>query len=94
VLNFVTVDKRVRFEISLIAAERAGLRISSELLSVAIRVHGGRRQSDFLCLPLSPGEESDSPCAPRLARRIQPAPAEFASGDVVELRDVIIGIAT
>jgi YfiR/HmsC-like len=73
VLNFVTVDKRVRFEISLTAAERAGLKISSELLSVAIRVHGGRRQSDFLCLPFSPGDETDSPCAPRQARLNAPA---------------------
>jgi hypothetical protein len=73
VLNFVTVDKRVRFEISLTAAERAGLKISSELLSVAIRVHGGRRQSDFLCLPFSPGDETDSLCAPRQARHVQPA---------------------
>lgn len=72
VLNFVTVDKRVRFEISLTAAERAGLKISSELLSVAIRVHGGRRQSDFLCMPFSSGVETDSPCAPREARRVPP----------------------
>src|SRR5277367_544945 len=38
VLNFVTVDKRVRFEVSLSAAERAHLKISADLLSVAIRV--------------------------------------------------------
>jgi hypothetical protein len=76
VLNFVTVDKRVRFEISLTAAERAGLKISSELLSVAIRVHGGRRQSDFLCLPFPPGDEADSPCAPRQARQLQPGAGE------------------
>jgi hypothetical protein len=70
VLNFVIVDKRVRFEISLTAAERAGLKISSELLSVAVRVHGGRRQSDFSCWPFPPGDETDSPCAPRQARQV------------------------
>jgi uncharacterized protein DUF4154 len=51
VFNFVTVDNRVRFEVSLTAAERVGVKISSELLSVAIRVHGGRRQSDYLNVP-------------------------------------------
>jgi hypothetical protein len=52
VFNFVTVDNRVRFEVSLTAADRAGVKISSELLSVAVRVHGGRRQSDYLSIPL------------------------------------------
>ena len=80
VLNFVTVDKRVRFEISLTAAERARLKISSELLSVAIRVHGGRRQSDFLCLPFSPSDEAISPCSPREARRRLVKPNPIPSG--------------
>ena len=52
VFNFVTVDNRVRFEVSLTAADRAGVKISSELLSVAVRVHGGRRQSDYFSIPL------------------------------------------
>jgi len=43
-INFLTIDRNVRFEISLSAAERWGLKISSELLSVAIRVQG--RPSD------------------------------------------------
>jgi hypothetical protein len=38
VVNFVESANRVRFEISLTAAERAGLRIDSALLSVAARV--------------------------------------------------------
>lgn len=38
VLNFVTVDRRVRFEASLAAAERAGLKLSARLLAVAERV--------------------------------------------------------
>ncbi len=39
-LNFLTVDRNVRFEVSLTAAQRCGLKISSELLGVAIRVQG------------------------------------------------------
>jgi len=38
VINFLLVDDRVRFEVALDAAERAGLRLSSRLLSVAYRV--------------------------------------------------------
>lgn len=38
VLNFVVIDGRVRFEASLAAAERAGLKLSSRLLGVAERV--------------------------------------------------------
>jgi len=74
VLNFVTVDKRVRFEISLTAAERAQLKISADLLSVAIRVHGGRRQSDEFCAPDSLPEASDAPCGIRQARRLWQGP--------------------
>lgn len=46
VLNFLNVDHHVRFEISLTAAEREHLKISSELLPIAIRVQGGRRRPD------------------------------------------------
>jgi hypothetical protein len=46
VLNFLNIDHRVRFEISLTAAERVHLRISSELLSIAIRVQGTRRPDE------------------------------------------------
>jgi hypothetical protein len=38
IINFVLLDSRVRFEISLPAAERAGLKLSSRLLSAAVRV--------------------------------------------------------
>jgi len=38
VINFVVVDNRVRFEVSLDAAKRSGLKISAPLLSVAMRV--------------------------------------------------------
>jgi hypothetical protein len=39
-VNFVSADRRVRFEVSTAAADHAGLRISAELLSVAVRVAG------------------------------------------------------
>ncbi len=37
-INFLNADGRVRFEVSLEAASQSGLRISAELLSVAVRV--------------------------------------------------------
>lgn len=37
------VDRRVRFEVSATNAQRAGLRISAQLLSLASAVHGGRK---------------------------------------------------
>jgi hypothetical protein len=42
VVNFVLMDRRLRFEVSLDAADQLGLRIGSELLSVAVRVQGRR----------------------------------------------------
>jgi hypothetical protein len=42
-VNFVRVQRRLRFEVSLSRAQRAGLRISSDLLAVAARVEGGPR---------------------------------------------------
>jgi hypothetical protein len=44
VINFLTVDSNVRFEVSLSAAERWGLKISADLLGVAVRVQGGHGQ--------------------------------------------------
>lgn len=38
VINFLVMDGNVRFEVSLPAAERRGLKLSSRLLSVALRV--------------------------------------------------------
>lgn len=40
-INFVVVDRRIRFEIGLESAEKVGLILSSRLLSVAMRVHKG-----------------------------------------------------
>jgi hypothetical protein len=42
VVNFVTNNNRVRFEVSLPAADHAQLRISADLLTVAVRVRGER----------------------------------------------------
>jgi hypothetical protein len=44
-LNFLAIGHQVRFEASLTAADRAHLKISAELLAVAVRVFGGGRQS-------------------------------------------------
>ncbi len=67
VLNFVTVDRRVRFEVSLTAADRLRLKISSELLAVAVRVRGGHRQSRDGCLPMISPDPADSECGMREA---------------------------
>jgi len=39
-VNFLLVDRRVRFEVSLDVARRAGLKVSSQLLAVAAHVRG------------------------------------------------------
>jgi uncharacterized protein DUF4154 len=41
IINFVMADRRVRFEISLDAAEKSGLKLSSRLLAVAQQVRTG-----------------------------------------------------
>lgn len=43
VIGFVQVDSRLRFEVNGEAAERSGLRLSSRLLSIALRVRSGGR---------------------------------------------------
>ena len=43
VINFVLADNRLRFEVSLVTAEKCGLRLSSRLLAVALQVHAGER---------------------------------------------------
>jgi GTP:adenosylcobinamide-phosphate guanylyltransferase len=40
-VNFVIAEGKVRFEVSLASATRAGLKISSQLLAVAVRVQTG-----------------------------------------------------
>jgi hypothetical protein len=44
VINFIETDRNVRFEISLLAADRGGLRIDSALLSVAARVEARKKE--------------------------------------------------
>ena len=51
-VNFLFVDRRVRFEVSLTAADHVGLRVSSELLSVAVRVQGRSAHSGALDLDI------------------------------------------
>lgn len=41
VINFALAEGKVRFEVSLDAAEKRGLKLSSRLLAVAQQVHGG-----------------------------------------------------
>lgn len=50
-VNFVQLDRHVRFEISLTAAERSKLKINSGLLSVAAYVEGVRPRADTACWP-------------------------------------------
>ena len=57
VINFVAAPRNVRFEISLIAADRARLKIDSALLAVAARVER-RPQAWRSC---------DNDCTPRMA---------------------------
>lgn len=40
-INFVRLDNRIGFEIGLSAASRSGIKFSSRLLTVAVRVEGG-----------------------------------------------------
>lgn len=61
-INFLTVDRNVRFEVSLTAADRWGLRISAELLGVALRVQGGRRQTNDACFRPFASDAPDSNC--------------------------------
>jgi YfiR/HmsC-like len=48
-VNFLLIDQRVRFEISVDAAQSAGLKVASELLAVALRVRGKRVYSEAGC---------------------------------------------
>ena len=67
-VNFMRVDRRVRFEVSLTAAQNAGIKVSSELLSVATRVRGAQLRTQMACA--TPGRQLDLGqfCNQRLAR--------------------------
>jgi len=49
VINLIQVERNIRFEVSIAAAQRWGLKISSELLSVAVRVQAPHPQSAVMC---------------------------------------------
>ena len=61
-INFLEADHRVRFEVSLVAAKHAGLKISPELLSVAVRVQDNRLRTDSNCTGAAAPDASDSRC--------------------------------
>jgi len=42
IINFVPMDDRIRFEVSVTQAERSGLKISARLLGVAQKIESGR----------------------------------------------------
>ena len=69
-LNFVTVDRRIRFEVSLTAAEHSKLKISAELLGIAVRVRGTGKHSQDICSPYNTFNWLDGGCAMRLARPV------------------------
>jgi hypothetical protein len=53
IVNFVQDERHVRFEVSLTAAERSGLKINSGLLSVAAHVEGTKPRADAICRRVS-----------------------------------------
>jgi len=66
VINFIEVDRNLRFEISLIAADRSGLKINSQLLSVAARVER-RPQGAISCIDGYPNRQHSNACRIRMA---------------------------
>jgi hypothetical protein len=68
-INFLETDQRVRFEVSLLASARSHLTISSELLSVAARVQGGRLHSEASCPSVNFAGWSDLHCPVKVAAR-------------------------
>jgi hypothetical protein len=67
-VNFLLIDQRVRFEISLDAAQGSGLRVASELLAVAIRVRGRRVFTEAGCDAAGTAPEL-APCIREAARQ-------------------------
>jgi hypothetical protein len=67
-VNFVLSDQHVRFEISTAAANRAGLKISAELLAVATRIKAGYLLNAN-CRAAFFADEREAPCLTRISRR-------------------------
>jgi hypothetical protein len=66
-VNFLLIDRRVRFEVSLTATQRAGLKVSSQLLSVAARVRGAvLPRLDDACRNATGDDEPDARCGLRM----------------------------
>ncbi len=67
-VNFISLDRRVRFEISVPAAMRAQLKVGGELLSVAARVRGAPESADSSCADdVQCGCAQDETCNEQLA---------------------------
>jgi len=66
VINFVEVNRNLRFEISMNAADRSGLRVDSALLSVAARVER-RPQGAVNCIDGNFRRQRPPACAIRMA---------------------------
>jgi YfiR/HmsC-like len=66
VINFIEVNRNLRFEISLNAADRSGLKINSALLSVAARVER-RPQGSLSCMDGHFRRQRPDACVLRLA---------------------------
>ena len=66
VINFIEVNRNLRFEISLNAADRSGLKVNSALLSVAARVER-RPQGALNCLDGNSRRHRPRACAIRMA---------------------------
>jgi hypothetical protein len=67
-VNFLLVDRHVRFEVSLPATELAGIKVSSQLLSVATRVRGSRLHLRTVCTPSHHYTHGQLRCSERVAR--------------------------
>jgi hypothetical protein len=65
IINFIEVDRNLRFEISLIAADRSGLKIDSQLLSVAARVER-RPQGAINCIDGNTNRQRSNGCHIRM----------------------------
>ena len=66
VINFIEVNRNLRFEISLNAADRSGLKINAALLSVAARVER-RPQGALNCLDGYPRLQRSANCSISMA---------------------------
>lgn len=69
-VNFLPLDRRVRFEISIDATQKAGLKVGPSLLSVAAHVRGGpRSESDCSWIGARIDARGPASCAMRVAIR-------------------------